>query len=237
MVVMIAGLSFAGYVAMRLLGEGRGLIVSAALGGLVSSTAVAIAFAARTKKDPAMAPAAAGAIAISSAIKFVRVGVLVAVINPALVYKLLIPLGVATAGAIIGGFLTYRRDENTKIEQVEMKNPFELGNAIKFGLLFTVILLATKAAKQYLGDGGLYLASAIAGTTDVDALTLSTAEQAGSDHVPAVIAIMIATVSNTIVKSGLAMAIGGVALGKRAILIGALIIAGAVVGSLPLLAL
>jgi uncharacterized membrane protein (DUF4010 family) len=236
MVVMIAGLSFAGYVAMRLLGPGRGLVVSAAVGGLVSSTAVAIAFAGRTKSDPSMAPTAAAAIAISSAVKFVRVGVLVAIVNIDLLSTLLLPLGAATAGAIIGGLLTYRRAEKATVEQVEVSNPFELGNAIRFGLLFAVILLATKAAKQYLGDGGLYLASAIAGTTDVDALTLSTAEHAGTEYVPAVIAIMIATVSNTIVKSGLALGIGGTALGKRAFVIGGLVIGGAVAGTVPLLA-
>ncbi|HUS31080.1 MAG TPA: MgtC/SapB family protein, partial [Kofleriaceae bacterium] len=215
MVVMISGLSFAGYVAMRLLGKGRGLLVSAAMGGLVSSTAVTIAFSGRTKHDPSMAPAAAGAIAIASTIMLARVGVLVALINPGLLSLLIIPLGAAAAGAVIGGVLMYRRAEETKVDELPVKNPFELGNAIRFGLVFALILLVTKAAKQYLGDAGLYLAAALAGTTDVDAVTLSTAKHAETGQTAAVIAIMIATVSNTLVKSSLALGIGGAKLGKR----------------------
>lgn len=232
MVIMISGLSFAGYVAMRLLGTGRGLLLSAAVGGLVSSTAVTIAFANRTKRDPALAPAAAGAIAIASTIMLVRVGVLVALINSDLLPKLAIPLGAAAAGAIIGGLLVYRRGTGATSIDLDVKNPFELGSAIRFGLVFAVILLVTRAANQYFGDEGLYIASLVAGTTDVDAITLSTAKQTGLDLNSAAIAIMIATVSNTLVKSSLALGIGGKALGKRAFLIGATITAGAVVGSL-----
>lgn len=237
MVIMISGLSFAGYVAMRLLGTGRGLLLSAAVGGLVSSTAVTIAFANRTKRDPALAPAAAGAIAIASTIMLARVGVLVTLINSTLLPKLVFPLGGAIAGAIIGGLLVYRRGTGARAEELDVKNPFELGNAIRFGLVFAVILLVTKAARQYFGDSGLYIASLLAGTTDVDAITLSTAKQAGLELDSAAIAIMIATISNTIVKSSLAFGIGGKALGKRAFVIGGMIIAGSVLGSLTLFAL
>ncbi|HTL38090.1 MAG TPA: MgtC/SapB family protein [Kofleriaceae bacterium] len=236
MVVMISGLSFIGYVAMRLLGKGRGVLVSAGVGGLVSSTAVTISFAGRTKEDPSMAPAAAGAIAIASTIMLVRVGVLVALINPSLLSKLLIPLGAAAVGAILGGVLMYRRSEETKVQEVGVKNPFELGTAIRFGIVFAIILFAIKAAKDYFGDAGLYLAAALGGTTDVDAVTLSTAKHATAGEIASVVAIMIATVSNTIVKSSLALGIGGARLGKRAFVIGGLIVAGAVAGSLSLFA-
>ena len=236
MVVMISGLSFAGYVAMRLLGTGRGLLLSAAVGGLVSSTAVTIAFANRTKRDPALAPAAAGAIAIASTIMLARVGVLVALINSSLLPKLAFPLGGAAAGAIIGGVLVYRRGEGATAEELGVKNPFELGSAIRFGVVFAVILLVTKAANQYFGSEGLYIAALVAGTTDVDAITLSTAKQVSIDLDSAAIAIMIATVSNTLVKSSLALGIGGRALGKRAFLVGGTITLGAVLGSLTLFA-
>jgi uncharacterized membrane protein (DUF4010 family) len=48
------------------------------------------------------------------------------------------------------------------------ENPFELGEAIRFGLLFGVITFVAKAAQVYLGDAGLYLAGAIAGLTRVE---------------------------------------------------------------------
>jgi uncharacterized membrane protein (DUF4010 family) len=235
MVVLIAGLSFAGYVAMRLLGRGRGLFVSAAAGGLVSSTAVTIAFANRTKDDPSLAPAAAGAIAIASTIMLIRVAVLVALINIDLLPRVAIPLGAGTAGAIVGGVLVYRRTEGQAPAEVGVKNPFELGNAIRFGIVFAIILLVTKAARQYFGDSGLYVASLLAGSTDVDAVTLSTAKQTGLALDAATIAIVIATLSNTLVKSSLALGIGGRALGKRAFIVGGLIIVGAALGCLSLL--
>lgn len=233
MVVLIAGLSFAGYAAMRLLGTHRGVLVSAAVGGLVSSTAVTIAFSNRTKENPELAPVAAGAIAIASTIMICRVAVLIGLVNHALLPTLAMPLGGAAAGATVGGLLVYRRGGAKTPPEINVKNPFELGNAIRFGVVFAVILLATKAAKEYLGNQGLYLAAAIAGGTDVDAVSLSTAKQASGT--PAAIAIMIAVAANTIVKSSLALGIGGRALGARAFLIGGLVLAGGAAGLVPLL--
>lgn len=238
MVVLISGLSFAGYVAMRLLGTHRGLMLSAAVGGLVSSTAVTIAFSNRTKDNPALAPAAAGAIAIASTIMIARVGVLVAVTNPALLGYLGIPLGGCALGAIVGGVLVFRKpaEETTDGQQVQVKNPFELGSAIRFGLVFALILLVTKAAKTYLGNQGLYIAALVAGATDVDAVTLSTASSANGAYYAATIAILIAVASNTLVKSSMALAIGGRALGRRAFLVGALIIGGGAAGAAAMFA-
>jgi uncharacterized membrane protein (DUF4010 family) len=238
MVVLISGLSFAGYIAVRLLGQRKGLLLSAAVGGLVSSTAVTIAFANRTKHDASLAPSAAAAIAIASSIMIARVGVLVAITNIQLLGPLAVPLGGALAGSIAGGLLVYRRTgDGEGAKPVEVKNPFELGSAVRFGLAFAVIVFVTKAAKTYLGNQGLYLAGLIAGTTDVDAVTLSTAKQAGTELTPAAVAILIAVASNTIVKSSIATAIGGTALGKRAFIVGGLTIAGAATGAVATLAL
>ena len=90
--------------------------------------------------------------------------------------------------------------------EMTLKNPFELGSAIKVSLCSRVVLLVTKAATVYLGDQGLYLASALAGTTDVDAVTLSTAKLARDGLAPmiATLSILIAIAVNTIVKTGLA---------------------------------
>lgn len=226
MVVTISGLSFIGYVGMRLWGAKRGLLIGAALGGLVSSTAVTLSFANRTKQEPKLAPVAAGAIAIAWTIMLGRVGVLVALIDPALLKTLALPLGAMVVAALVGLLLTFRRNGGDDAK-VELTNPFELGSAIKVTLMFAVVLLATKAANQYLGDQGLYLASALGGTTDVDAVTVSTTKLAGQDLVGAVAAttaIAIAIAVNTLVKTGLAAGIGGAPLGKRIGLVGALVV-------------
>jgi uncharacterized membrane protein (DUF4010 family) len=226
MVVTISGLSFVGYLAMRWLGPSRGLLASAAFGGLVSSTAVSVSMAARTKQNAALAPVAATAIGIAGAIMISRVAVLVAVVDAPLLARLAIPLAAAAAGSAIAAWIVYRKPDGATAE-LEVKNPFELGTAIRFGLVFAAILLATKAAKVYLGDRGLIAAGAIAGTTDVDALTLSTARLA-RDSIEADIAaitILVAAGVNTIVKTGIAWTLGGARLGRRAALIGAASIA------------
>jgi uncharacterized membrane protein (DUF4010 family) len=238
MVVMISGLSFVGYVAMRLLGPERGLLVGAGAGGLVSSTAVTLAFAGRAKNDAALVPAAAGAIAIASAIMIGRVAVLVAIVHPRLLSLLAIPLVGAAAGSIAGGLVTYRRPADQANHDIGVKNPFELGTAIRFGIVFALVLLVVQAANTYLGNQGLYLAALVAGSTDVDAISLSTAKLANGavDAAPATIAIMIAIGSNTLAKSGLALGLGGRPLGMRAFVIGGLTVLGGAIATVATLA-
>ncbi|HEU0033404.1 MAG TPA: MgtC/SapB family protein [Kofleriaceae bacterium] len=229
LVVMISGLSFIGYVAMRLLGARRGLLLGAALGALVSSTAVTLSFATRTKAEPKLAPVAAGAIAVAWTIMLIRVGVLVALVDLALLRTLAMPLGAMIVAALLGLLLTFRRTNGDEGE-ITLQNPFELGSAIKVTLVFAVVLLATKAATVYLGSQGLYLASALGGTTDVDAVTLSTARLSHGATVSALVAtvaIVIAIAVNTVVKLGLALGIGGAGLGKRVALVAALVIIAA----------
>ncbi len=226
MVVTISGLSFLGYVAMRLWGAKRGLLLGAALGGLVSSTAVTLSFANRTKAEPALAPVAAGAITIAWTIMLGRVVVLVALVDPALLRPLALPIGAMIGAALLGLLLTFRRNGGDDAK-LELTNPFELGSAIKVTLLFAVVLLATRGATHYLGDQGLYLASALGGTTDVDAVTLSSAKLASEQHVGAMaaaIAICIGIGVNTLVKTGLAAGLGGAPLGKRIATVAVLIL-------------
>ena len=114
------------------------------------------------------------------------------------------------------------------------ENPFELGQAIRFGVLFGAVSFAAKAAQVYLGDSGLYLAGAIAGLTDVDAIALSMARLAGGDAASLPVAartVVIAVISNTLLKGGLAASLGAPAL-RRALLPGLLaILAGGALGA------
>jgi len=225
MVVTIAGLSFLGYVAMKMYGAKRGLLVGAALGGLVSSTATTLSFANRTKDNPELAPVAAGAIAVAWTIMLVRVAVVVALIAPSLMRTVAVPLGAMVIAALVGLLLTFHRQGETS-QRPTLQNPFELGSAIKVSLVFGVVLLATKAATVYLGTKGLYLASAVSGATDVDAVVISSSRLAidGISEVVATISIVIAIGTNTIVKTALAWSIGRTALGKRVALTAALML-------------
>jgi uncharacterized membrane protein (DUF4010 family) len=145
----------------------------------------------------------------------------------------------AVAGAIASVVL-YRLARNkrdaTSGETIELTNPFELGSAVKFGLLFGVVLFVSKAATIYLGDNGTYVAGLLAGTTDVDAITLSMANLAneGLSARVAATTIMLGTVSNTVVKAGLAIAIGGWVFGRRVAVAFLFVFAAGVAGLLPL---
>jgi uncharacterized membrane protein (DUF4010 family) len=219
LVVLIAGLGFAGYVAVRLLGPGRGLGVTGLVGGLVSSTAVTVSMATRARREPELLEACAMAIVIASTIMAVRIGVLVQVTNPSLLPTLIVPLAVMVAAGALGSlwFFLRTRGAAATSQEVALENPMELAAAARFALVFVVVLLATKAATQYLGNAGTYLAGLLAGTTDVDAITLSMARlsREGLDAQVASNTILLGAASNTVVKGVLAAWLGGLPLGLR----------------------
>jgi uncharacterized membrane protein (DUF4010 family) len=116
-------------------------------------------------------------------------------------------------------------------------NPFELDEAIKFGLLFGVVVLVAKAAQVYLGEAGLYLAAGIAGLTDVDAITLAMADLAKSDAANidiAARAIVIAVMANTLVKSGMAAGLSSPELRRLTLPISGLLLASGIAVTLAL---
>ncbi|MFZ5470277.1 MAG: MgtC/SapB family protein [Myxococcota bacterium] len=230
MAVLIAGISFVGYVAIRLLGPGRGMPLTGAIGGLVSSTAVTVAFSARAKERPDLLLGCTVAVVLASSIMFGRVIVEVGIVHPALLPRLLIPMGTMGLSGLAVSFVLYQRARGVQQApaEVQLSNPFELSSALKFALLFAVVLLGVKAASTYLGESGTLVAGLLAGTTDVDAITLSMANLARNEVVSAptaTTAIFLGTGSNTLVKAGLAVFSGGWELGRRVLSAYAVIIA------------
>jgi uncharacterized membrane protein (DUF4010 family) len=219
LVILISSLSLIGYVLTRLLGPARGTALTGLTGGLVSSTAVTLSFAKEARDNPQQAPALACGILIAWAVMFVRVIVLVAVVNRSLLTHVLVPF--AAMAAVVGGFAAYlyfrggSADGAAAKGTLKVQNPFSLTEAAKFAALFAVVLLAVKIVQQHFPPSGLYAVAAIAGLTDVDAITLSMAEfaKAGEARV-AVIAIVIAALTNTLVKCGMAFFFAGPALGR-----------------------
>ena len=235
MVVLIAGLNFLGYVLVKVLGKEHGLLVTGILGGLVSSTAVTLSFSQRSREEPAMSSAFVLAIVAAWTIMFLRVVVVVALVNPSLAALLGLPLGLtAVVGALIA-LILWRRSLSQETGVVTTgTNPFELGEAIKFGLLFGVVTVAAKAAEVYLGETGLYLAGAVAGLTDVDAISLSMANLAAGGAASLEVAartIVIGVLSNTLVKTGMALFWGTPALRRTLLLATFLILIAAAVGA------
>jgi len=210
LVVLISGLSFVGYVASKLIGATRGIGWSGLLGGLASSTAVTMSFSERSKKQPTLGIVYAIGVLAASAVMVPRLWVLLGVLQPRLILPTLIPLGVLFVITTVGGLTALRRRNQEHLEGAKVNNPFELRTALQFAVLFSIILLVAKAAQVYLGEQGLYLASALAGVTQLDAITLTLAHQVGSGldvHVAAR-SLAIAAASNSLFKAGLAMTIG-----------------------------
>jgi uncharacterized membrane protein (DUF4010 family) len=147
----------------------------------------------------------------------VRVVIATSVVNRTLVPPLLVPMGAMCLAALGAAYYFYRSTGQHATEEVDFKNPFELSSALKFGLLYSIVQFGSKAAAEYLGDTGLYLTGLIAGTTDVDVVVLSVANLDPQRLAPgvAVTVIFLAVASNTLVKAGMAIALGGFGFGRR----------------------
>jgi uncharacterized membrane protein (DUF4010 family) len=235
MVVLIAGLNFLGYMLVKVLGGEHGLVLTGILGGLVSSTAVTLSFSQRSRSEPELSSAFLLAIVLAWTIMFVRVVVMVGVINRPLARSLTVILGCMAAAGLVISLLLWRRAKERQTGVVNAKaNPFELKEAIKFGLLFGGVTIAAKAAEVYLGEKGLYLAGAVAGLTDVDAISLSMANFAAANSQSVKVAaytIVIAVISNTLMKTGMAVFMGAPGLRRIIIPVTVVLFAAAAVGS------
>jgi uncharacterized membrane protein (DUF4010 family) len=214
LVVLIAALSLVGYVATRALGSERGTTLTGITGGLVSSTAITLAFARRSRDENGSSDDALGAgLLIAWTVMGVRILVLAGFIHAPLLVPLLLPFGVMGAVTLLAVALLLRRGrhlEPTPAGPIGLKNPFSLTSAIKFGLLFAVVLLVVAAARRYLPGQGYYVVAALAGLTDVDAITLSMAALArdgGTDPLTATGTMVVAALANTLVKCGIIVAL------------------------------
>ena len=214
MVVLIAAISFAGYVAMRAAGVRRGVLLTGLLGGLASSTATTVTLARLQRGTDLRALLAAGIVA-ASAIMFPRILLEVAVVNRALLAPLVLPLALMTAIAVVSALWLAHHSRTSSTEPIpQVRNPMELIPALQFGLFLAVVMLLTHGLNEWLGERGLYLLAAISGVADVDAITLSLANLArGSDATDAMWrGIILAAMVNTVFKGVLATFIAGRAL-------------------------
>ncbi len=212
MVVLISGIGFLGYIMVKMVGSRQGIGLTGFLGGLVSSTAVTLTFSQRSQKESQLVKPFALAITIAWTVMFIRVLVEVGITNLPLLGVVWLPI-VASGGAGLayGAYLYFSERTDEKADVAEAKNPFELGPAIQFGLLYGLILLIARAAEFYFGETGIYLSSILSGLADVDAITLSVSELSNTGAVTldtAARAIVLAAMSNTVVKGGIVLSGG-----------------------------
>jgi uncharacterized membrane protein (DUF4010 family) len=238
MVVLISGLNFASYLLIKIVGAEHGIGIAGLLGGLVSSTAVTLGFSQRSRQPGEDASTLALGILLAWTVMYFRVAIMVWFISAPLGARLTLAMGVLGAVSLGACYWLWRRRERVERGTVEAgSNPFELDEAIKFGLLFGVVVLVAKAAQVYLGEAGLYLAAGIAGLTDVDAITLAMADLAKSDAANidiAARAIVIAVMANTLVKSGMAAGLSSPELRRLTLPISGLLLASGIAVTLAL---
>ncbi|WP_230534151.1 MgtC/SapB family protein [Microvirga roseola] len=210
--IIIAAISFAGYTAVRIMGSQAGVALAAVAGGVASSTATTVTLARMAREHPAASPLLAGGILLSGSVMVLRVIVVGSALNKALLVPLAWPLGAACAilAGTGGALFLFHGRGSTERPQLDIKNPFDLGTALKLAGLIAVISLLAKVISTEMGGAGLIVLAALSGIADVDAITLSLARLSQGDIglATAVLGIGAAAAVNTVVKAGMAFSLG-----------------------------
>jgi uncharacterized membrane protein (DUF4010 family) len=234
--ILIAAISFGGYVAVRVFGDRLGVVMAALAGGLASSTATTLSFARLAREHPSSAHLLAAGILISGLVMMLRVGIVAVMLNGALLPHLTVPLlGGAFVLAAGAGLLLLRNTEQEN-PQLRITNPLALGTALKLALFIAVVMLAAELVRHALGDVGVLLVGAISGVADVDAVTISMARLGGTSVALEIAAraIIIAVIVNTISKAAMAGWTGGTKVAVPVSLVSAVSVAGIIASTLLL---
>lgn len=226
--VMIAAISFAGYIAIKAVGDQAGIVMTGVAGGLASSTAVTVTLAEMAKEHPEkVAPLTAGALFASTTMA-ARVLAVVAAVGTSVLPAIALPIGLGGVTLLATAFYFLRQDsDSVDSGRLKLTDPFEIGTVLKFGLILTAIMAATKLLTRIGSGQGVYALAALSGIADVDAMTLSMSRQATdpASTMLAANAILIVVAVNTVAKAALGWATGGPEFGKRMMVAAALAIA------------
>jgi uncharacterized membrane protein (DUF4010 family) len=218
LVVLITGISLAGYLLSKFWSAQSSTLLAGVLGGLVSSTATTVSFARRTRESAKAVQGATLVILLSGTVVFARVLVLVGVTAPGHFVAIAPPLGCMLGAMLLICTAVWLRQRKEKAELPPQKNPTELRAALVFTLLFAGVLVAVAAAREYLGERGLYVVAGLSGLTDMDAITVSSAEMAHHGGVSPGIAwrlILVASLANIVFKTAMVATLGAPALLRR----------------------
>ncbi len=218
MVVLIAGLSYVGYFVIRIAGERHGPMLTGIFGGLAASTAVTLTLSRLSRRGFEIPDALAAGILAACGTMFVRVLLVSSAVNASLLAGLATPMLVMAAMTYLGAaFYWFRAREARLTEKLDLGNPFQLGMALKFGLLLAVIMVVSRVAQSHAGETGIYALATASGIADVDAITLTLSKMSPASLAVETAArgIVVAAVTNTLVKTGISIAVGGWRLGAR----------------------
>jgi uncharacterized membrane protein (DUF4010 family) len=212
--IVLAAVSFFGYGAVKLFGAERGVLLAALAGGLVSSTAVALSNARRAASGEGAPRLLAAGVSVATAVSFIRVIAIVAVIQPVLLRLIAPALAVATLVAVLQALASvYWRSDGERSDKpppAEFRNPFSFWPVVGFAVFLGVVIVLGRAVGEAFGAGGALLGAAGLGLADVDAITISMARLVPEplSQLGAAQAILAAVASNMVSKLVIAAGIG-----------------------------
>lgn len=211
MVILVTGISLAGYVLSKVFDARKGTLVEGLVGGLVSSTAVTLSLSRRSRQSTAAGKrlAAVGIVA-STAVLYPRILLEIWVVDRSLALQLLPPVIAITAVAMLAAYLLWRRSDSASpdITSVPLKNPLNFTVAIQFAAAYMVVQWLMLLAMERFPQQGLNAAGLLFGATDMDAITLSLARDGGLPDAQRAHAVLLATCSNTVMKYALVLVFG-----------------------------
>lgn len=215
LVVLIVGISLGGYIAYKFLGQDAGILLAGILGGAISSTATTVSYSRQARHGGSEGIAVAAiVIMIASAVVFVRVILLVGIVGSEFLPAMAPPLGVLLVLSLLPALAAWNEVRHHKVTLPEPENPTQLRLAVFFAGMYTVVLLALAATRQYLGEKGpeaAYAVAAVSGLTDMDAITLSTVQMAARDPTTAQQGwrlLVVAALANLVFKAGVIGVLG-----------------------------
>ncbi len=229
--VLIAAISFSGYVAVRVFGTQLGVVLTAVAGGLASSTATTIAFAKLGREHPASARLLGAGILVSGVMMLLRVAIIAIALNPALLAGVAPALTAVAGTFVLAAAVLLLRNGEKENPELRIDNPLAVGTALKLAAFIAAVMLAAELLREAAGPVGVLIVAALSGVADVDAVTISMARMSGPDIGidTAARGVLIAVAVNTASKAALAAWTGGRTIGAIAAGFGALgLVAGAV---------
>ncbi len=211
MVILVTGISLAGYLLAKILGTRKGSLLAGIVGGLLSSTAVTLSVSRRTREEPNTSHViAAVSIIAATAVLYPRILLETWVVNRNLALQLVLPIAFITLVALGAAFLIHRKGGKETAADLPTKNPLNFSVAIQFGVAFMAVLWLMDLASAHYSAQGLYIGSLVFGATDMDAITLSIAREPDiADTLQGMTAVLLATLSNTVMKFLLVVFFGG----------------------------
>lgn len=232
MTVLIGVISFAGYVAVKLVGYRRGVAVAGMAGGLASSTAATAAMARLAREHPDQVGLSAAGAIFANAVMAPRILAIVALIHPGLALRLAPPVIAAGVVFALGGVMLLRRGGGERPEasrSLALGNPLDLVPVLLFGALLAAVMIFSRIATHFAGTAGAFALAAISGIADVDAIALTMARLGAAEIGvgAAAIAVLLALLSNTAAKTVMGWVIGGAGMGARLVAVSSLAVLAA----------